>query len=288
MTEIVQRSAQVGDLEIAYLEAGEGRLVVLIHGFPDNAWTWDAQIEALAEAGYHVVAPFLRGYPPSGIPEDGDYSAAAVAADLDGLIAQLTDDKAFVAGHDFGSMAVYGALAEPAHRIERAVVLAVSHPAQFLRIIQHPELIHHSFHLWFLAHPLVGQVGAAQDDMALVDYLWKRWSGDLDDRDHMERVKRETLAQPGGLQAAVSYYPALLNTDGPGLAARLTDPIEVPMLAIYGADDPIPRVTAPGEDERYAGEYRRADVEGAHHFVHRAQPQEVSRLLIEWFDAAGS
>jgi pimeloyl-ACP methyl ester carboxylesterase len=217
MSEIKQDSVRVGGLEIGYLEAGEGPLVVLLHGFPDNAWTWEHQIPALAAAGHRVVAPFLRGYPPSEIPREPDYGAEALADDLNGLIAALSDEPACVAGHDFGAMAVYAALAEPEHRMARACVLAVSHPRHFARLIQHPELIQHGFHLWFLAHPLVGEIGAAVGDMALIDYLWKRWSGGHDDREHCRRVKRETLAQPGGLAAAVSYYRSFVG-NGPALA----------------------------------------------------------------------
>ena len=56
-------------LEFAYLEEGEGPLVLLLHGFPDTARTWSHQMPALAAAGYHAVAPYLRGYPPTEIPQ---------------------------------------------------------------------------------------------------------------------------------------------------------------------------------------------------------------------------
>lgn len=282
MTQIQERSVRVGQHELAYLEAGEGPLVVLVHGFPDNAWSFEYQIPALAAAGFRAVAPFLRGYPPSEIPAEPDFTAEALGSDLNGLIAALSDAKAFVAGHDFGAMAVYAALAQPEHRIARASVLAVSHPANFARLIQHPALIQHGFHIWFFAHPLVGEIGAVHNDMALIDYLWARWSGNHDDSAHAERVKRETLSKRGALAAAVSYYRSFVG-NGPALAERLRDPIEVPMLAIYGADDPVPQVLAPGEEARYGGEYRRADIADAHHFVHRHQPDAVNRLLIEWF-----
>ena len=58
-------------LNFAYLEKGGGPLVILLHGFPDNAHTWDQQITALADAGFRAVAPYLRGYYPTGIPHDG-------------------------------------------------------------------------------------------------------------------------------------------------------------------------------------------------------------------------
>jgi pimeloyl-ACP methyl ester carboxylesterase len=284
MTEIKTDSHRVNGIELAYLESGSGPLVVLLHGFPDNAWSWEYQRRALAGAGYRVVAPFLRGYPPSEIPAEPAYDALTLGADLNGLIEALGEGPARVAGHDFGAMAVYGALAQPGHRIERAAVLAVSHPAHFIRVVQHPALVHHGFHIWFLAHPGIGDVGAAHDDMALIDYLWRRWSGESDEREHVERVKRETLRRPGALTAALDYYRAMVGRDGrPGLAPEILQPIDVPMLAIYGADDPVPQVLAPGEEELYNALYQRVDVPGAHHFVHRAQPEAVTNLLVEWY-----
>src|SRR5947209_14591127 len=58
-------------IDFAALTAGDGPLVLLLHGFPDNAHTWDHQLGALAQAGYRAVAPFIRGYHPTGVPADG-------------------------------------------------------------------------------------------------------------------------------------------------------------------------------------------------------------------------
>jgi len=280
MTDIRTGTCRANGIEVAYLEAGSGPLVVLVHGFPDSAWTWEGQIPALADAGHRVVAPFLRGYPPSEIPARPQYDVLTLGADLIGLVEALGDEPARVVGHDFGAMAVYGALARSPRSIERAAVLAVSHPAQFVRVVQHPELIHHGFHIWFLAHRGVGDIGAAHDDLALIDYLWRHWSGDRDDTAHVERVKRDTLGRPGALTAALDYYRAMV---GEGIPEDVQKPIETPMLAIYGADDPVASVLAPGEEELYTGPYRRVDVPDARHFVHRDQPALVAELLLDWF-----
>ena len=79
-------------LEFAYLEQGEGPLVLLLHGFPDTAYSWSHQVPALAEAGYRTVAPYLRGYPPSEIPRDGFYDKGTLVADIAALIRALSGD----------------------------------------------------------------------------------------------------------------------------------------------------------------------------------------------------
>ena len=69
-------------LEFAYLEEGDGPLVLLLHGFPDSARSWSHQMRALAAADYRAVAPYLRGYPPSEIPRDGFYDKGTLVADI--------------------------------------------------------------------------------------------------------------------------------------------------------------------------------------------------------------
>ena len=92
-------------LKFAYLEQGEGQLVILLHGFPDTAHTWSHQMPALAAAGYRVVAPFLRGYPPTDIPQNGYYDKASLASDVVALIAALGGGRpVHLVGQDWGAI----------------------------------------------------------------------------------------------------------------------------------------------------------------------------------------
>src|SRR5215471_18863709 len=75
------RTVLANDLEFGIMEAGAGPLALCLHGFPDSAQTWRYLLPELAEAGFHAVAPFMRGYAPTGIPADGVYSIGALAAD---------------------------------------------------------------------------------------------------------------------------------------------------------------------------------------------------------------
>src|SRR5947209_18552057 len=101
-----QGTIRANGLEFAYVEQGDGPLVLLLHGFPDNALTWDRVAPVLADAGYRTVAPFMRGYPPTAQPADGRYDPAALAADIAGLVDALNGgEPAFVVGHDWGAIA---------------------------------------------------------------------------------------------------------------------------------------------------------------------------------------
>src|SRR5881396_3267060 len=113
-------SVQANGITFTYLEEGEGRLVLLLHGFPDNAATWDRVMPSLVDAGYRTVAPFMRGYPPTAIPSDARYDAAALADDVAGLVDALSPgEPAFVVGHDWGAMATCSAVALQPDKIRR-------------------------------------------------------------------------------------------------------------------------------------------------------------------------
>src|SRR5437588_12221587 len=110
-TDVKELSVEANGLRFSIIEGGDGPLVLLLHGFPDTAWTWSHVMPSLMAAGYRVVAPFMRGYPPTAIPSDGRYDPAALADDVAGLIDTLNDgEPGFVVGHDWGAMATYGAI----------------------------------------------------------------------------------------------------------------------------------------------------------------------------------
>src|SRR3954468_10647336 len=79
-------TVKANGIRFGYLEQGEGPLVLLLHGFPDNAWSYRRQLQVLSEAGYRAVAPFLRGYAPTDVPPDGRFDPATLGQDLHELI----------------------------------------------------------------------------------------------------------------------------------------------------------------------------------------------------------
>ena len=83
---MIRNRLRANGIEFAYLEEGNRPLVLLLHGFPDTAETRTHQMPALAAAGYRVVAPYLRGYPPTEIPRGGFFDKATLATDVAELI----------------------------------------------------------------------------------------------------------------------------------------------------------------------------------------------------------
>ncbi len=141
---------QANGVRFAYLEQGSGPLVMFMHGFPDNAWSYRKQLQVFADAGYRAVSPFLRGYAPTEIPADGVYDPIALGKDLEALIAALSDDgQARVVGMDWGGTSTFQALATAPSAIKAAVVMNTAHPITFSSIRKDPEAVRSIFHFYF-------------------------------------------------------------------------------------------------------------------------------------------
>ena len=274
-------------LDFAYLEQGSGPLVLLLHGFPDNARTWSHQMSALAAQGYRVVAPYLRGYLPTAIPEGGFFDKATHVADVVALIQALNGGKpCHLVGQDWGAIIGYGVLAAHPELVSRAVLMAVPHPGQVTKSLLDPKHIHRSFHWWFFQLADLPEKALLENDMAFIDYLWTYWTTEgYQDADHIRSVK-ETLKQPGVLTATLAYYRAMFDHSKAdpalsGLREAMTRAITVPTLALCGADD-LRAELMQEQSQYFLNEYAFKLIDHAGHFLHREQPQAVSQQIIDW------
>jgi pimeloyl-ACP methyl ester carboxylesterase len=259
-------------LRFAYLEQGAGPLVLLVHGFPDTAFTWDRTLPALAAAGYRAVAPFTRGYAPTEIPADGAYDSETLGKDLVALILALGADSAILVGHDWGASAAYAAAAMAPERVRLLVTLAVPHPRA---LAPTPSLIWKLRHFMTLRRP-----GAAERirraDLALIDELWRRWSPSWKEIPPTEtEAVKAAFREPGCLDAALGYYRA----QSVRLPAVHKLPIPVPSVSFAGEDD----IIAPRSFEKargcFTGSYEVVQMPGGH-FMHREHADHFHRELV--------
>ena len=281
---------EANDVTFAYLSAGPvgGPLALLLHGFPDTARTWRHLMPALADAGYHVVAPHLRGYAPTEVPSDGRYQTGALATDACALHEALGGGPdAVIVGHDWGAFATYGAAAHEPDRWRRVVAMAVPPAAALGMAFMDYEQIKRSFYIWFFQSPLA-EVAVPMDDLAFIDGLWADWSPGYDGTEDAAAVK-DSLRAPDNLSAAIGYYRAMFD---PGLhdpryaaaqdAGGLATP--QPTLYLHGLADGC--LAAPDEAAVLGslpaeGSQVRL-LEGAGHFLHLEQPDEVNRLVVDF------
>jgi epoxide hydrolase A/B len=126
MVTIAHRTIEANGLRIHFAEAGEGPVIVLCHGFPESWYSWRAQLQALAEAGYHAVAPDMRGYGRSGQPEELEkYTLPHLVGDMVAVLDALGADTAVIAGHDMGAQLAWRAALLRPDRFRAVIGLSV-------------------------------------------------------------------------------------------------------------------------------------------------------------------
>jgi pimeloyl-ACP methyl ester carboxylesterase len=288
--DLAEGRIEANGLLFAYLEAGpaDGPLALCLHGFPDSAWTWRHLLPELAGAGYRAVAPFLRGYAPTEVPEDGSYFIGNLVADNVALHEALGgDDRAVLIGHDWGAISAYGTIAFVPERWRRAVTFAVPPPGVFAAaFLTNYDQLKRSWYMFFFQTPLAEMVVAA-NDLAFVDRIWADWSPGFSSPDDLEYTK-QSLRDPANLGAAIGYYRASLGGNAPpaGISAEqaaAASPSKVPTLYLHGAIDGCAGVElAAGAEGHLAPESAVAIVDGAGHFLHLERPEEVNAQVLRF------
>src|SRR5262245_48089810 len=148
--ELREGSADVGDVSLHYVEAGDGPLVVLLQGFPEFWYGWRLQIRPLAEAGFRVVAPDMRGYNLSSRPKGVKaYDTDHLTADIRGLIQERGAESALLVGHDWGGSVAWATAMNHPEVVERLVILNAAHPRKLSQGLHHPGQLRKSWYFFF-------------------------------------------------------------------------------------------------------------------------------------------
>ena len=291
MASIEQRQVTANGVDFAYLSSGDGPLALCLHGFPDSAHTWRDLLPALAEAGYHAVAPFMRGYAPTSVPTDGRYQGGVLAQDAIALHEALGgDDRAVLIGHDHGAVAAHGAATAAPERWRRVVTLAVPPGGAMLTsILTNIDQLKRFWYMFFFQHPFADTIVPA-DDLAFIDRLWADWSPGFDGTADLDLLK-PSLRDPANLAAALGYYRAILSGIGvdPGLeelqAATGRMPPQ-PSLYLHGADDGCVGVEVARLAAAEAPDHVRIEIiDDAGHFLHRERPTVVNERILDHLTA---
>ena len=281
-------TTRANGIEFAYLAEGpaDGPLALCLHGFPDSAATWRHLLPRLAEAGFRAVAPWMRGYHPTGPAPDGRYQRGALAADALALHEALGgDERAVIVGHDWGAIATYGGVAAAPERWHRAVTIAVPPLAAAGAALTSYEQLRRSFYIFVFQTPLAEGVVAA-DDFSFIDKLWRDWSPGYDAAEDLTAVK-DALRPPDCLAAAIGYYRAMLQPDvlDPTLAdleAAAFQPMPVPTLYLHGDQDGAFRTDLSMVEQHLPEGSEVEEVPNTGHFLHLEDPGWVGKRVVEF------
>jgi pimeloyl-ACP methyl ester carboxylesterase len=280
--ELREGYADVGDITLHYVEAGEGPLVVLLHGFPEFWFGWRQQIAPLAAAGFRVVAPDTRGYNLSSKPDGvGAYAVDLLADDISGFIRELGAESATLVGHDWGGSIAWTVAMNHPEVVDRLAILNAAHPRRLQEGLHHPSQLRKSWYFFFFATPgLPEEVVEARD--------WHFFRHFLEDanppytQQEMDRYV-ESWSEPGASTGMINYYRASVR-ESPKKAKAAIHPISARTLVIWGERDSyLGAELAEPEHDDVPNLDRVERLPDASHWVHHDEAKRVNELLIDFF-----
>lgn len=268
-----------------------GPLVLLLHGFPELSRSWRHQLPALAQAGYRVVAPDLRGYGRTG--KKGPFDLATLSADVAGIVRALGREKAVVAGHDWGGAVAWGTAFYHPEVVDRLVVLNCPHPAVMaVEVATNPRQLLRSWYMFFFQLPWLPEWLLSRDRASFVARALRGGSfvRDAWPREELEPY-REAFSHRESAAAAIGYYRAGFRQ---ALAVRrraLEHPITAKTLILWGARDAFlgQELLRPDKLRAFFAPGNAAEVRlvpNAGHFVQNEAPDAVNAALLDWLGNA--
>jgi epoxide hydrolase 4 len=280
--EVEHHFADINGFKMHYVTAGEGPLLLMVHGFPEFWYSWRLQIPVLAKY-YKVVAPDLRGYNESGKPSGG-YDVKTLVSDLTALIDQLGYKDAVVMAHDWGGMLAWSLTIVEPERVNKLIMLNMPHPAVFTRnLLTNPAQLLRSWYVGFFQIPFLPEQVIALNNYQFIETAFRGMAVNKKafDREVLDAYKK-AIAKPGAKTAAVNYYRNLLRSWTQTDQAVLNRKIKVPTLMIWGEKD-----TALGKEttvgtEKYVEDFTIKYIPEASHWVQQEAPEKVNEYVLEW------
>jgi epoxide hydrolase 4 len=277
------REAVVNGVRLHYVEAGAGPLVVLLHGFPEFWYSWRQQIGPLVAAGFHVLAPDLRGYNLSDKPPGVHaYRVESLTADVAGLIRHVGESSAAVIGHDWGGVLAWLLPLHHPEIVQKRIILNAPHPAALRRELHRGiGQLARSWYIFFFQLPLLPEALMRAGDFALLRRMLTRQPirPGAFTTDDVARY-RQALAQPGALTAAINWYRAAFRC--PPQPEVDDVPCAVPTLLIWGQRDAYLGSRLTEGLEQWAPNLRMERIPNASHWVQNDAPERVNELMIEF------
>jgi len=284
MVKVTTQRIDANGLSFEVDEAGEGDSVaVLLHGFPESRFSWRYQIPLLADLGWRVIAPDLRGYGRSSRPTGkAAYAVDNLVDDVAGLFDAVGARRRLLIGHDWGAMVAWVFAIQARLPIDGLVIMNVPHPAVFARVMRtSPRQWLRSWYVAFFQLPGLPEAGAiARGAKAIAD----AFTGMAVDKSRfppeVTDVYRQNALIPGAMTAMINYYRA--NGD---IASRFGDgspQIQVPTLMVWGEEDAALGIECTQGYEALVKDFTLVRLPGVSHWVQQEAPERVNAALTDW------
>lgn len=260
----------------------DGRLAILVHGYPDSPWTWRHLGPKLGDAGFRAVAPFLRGYGPTGLAPDDRYLISDIASDLVAIRDELgAGTEAALIGHDWGAVAVWEIASSSPESFGSKVAMAVPPPSVLIDVWKTsaslPVGLRQLKMSWYF---LLNQFSYAEKLQGrMIPRLWRDWSPGYRAGEDLARVF-EALPDRPRRRAALKYYRDNLRG---GIAALAGISPKSAVLYLHGTTDGCGQVELGrfAEPDLPPGSRFEA-IQGVGHFLQLEDPATVNDLVLDW------
>ena len=263
----------------------DGQPILLLHGFPEFWYGWRKQIPVLAEAGYRVIVPDLRGYNLSDKPKGvKSYRMQVLVADILGLIDALGYQSVNLVGHDWGAMVGWVLAIQYPERLQKLGILNAPHPDVMMRFLRRgdPEQLRRSWYFFPFQIPWLPEYLLRQND-------WRRLVLALQGSSKIHSFTNEDIieykgawSQPGAITAMLNWYRAARY-----IPALLKDTrVKVPTLLIWGMEDVALSHRMARLSMDYCEEGKLVLFEDATHWVQHDEAENVTKLLLEFVEQA--
>ncbi|MEQ9667899.1 alpha/beta fold hydrolase [Coleofasciculus sp. G2-EDA-02] len=268
-------------VKLHYVTQGEGKLMLMLHGFPEFWYSWRHQIPEFAK-DYKVVALDLRGYNDSDKPKDlSAYRITELVNDIKGVIQGLGDESCVLVGHDWGGMiAWYVAYTYP-ELVDKLIVLNIPHPAKFTQALRsNPQQLLRSWYVFLFQLPLLPELLLQWDDYQLIASSFIDMAIDKSAFSEADlNAYKDAAAKRGAITAMLNYYR---NAFSGLFNQNQWDILQIPTLMIWGEND-----TALGKEltyntKDYVQYFQIRYIPNCSHWVQQEQPQLVNQYMGEF------
>lgn len=259
-----------------------GRLALCLHGFPELHYSWRHQMPLLAQMGYRVWAPNMRGYGGTTRPKGKKaYRLDNLTQDVATLIDASGAKDVTLIAHDWGAIVAWQFAIQQVRPLTRLVIMNVPHPKCAQRELLHWRQLKKSWYIFFFQLPGIPERLLGRDDGERIGSLFRRTAVNKEQFGREEsEVYRRAAAQEGALTAMLNYYRALVQT----LDIRQIGEgkVHVPTLMLWGEQDVAIDIHTLDGTEDYVDDLVIRRFPDASHWVQQDVPDKVNAALMEW------
>lgn len=279
------RFVEANGFRFAVDEEGEGdHLALCLHGFPESRFSWRFQMPVLAQMGYRVWAPDLRGYGETEPKPKAmkDYLIDRLMEDVGALIDASGAKKVTLIGHDWGAGLAWAFAANRVRPLERLVIMNVPHPAVMAAQLRTNKAQRKkSWYMFFFQLPGVPEWTLTANDGRAIRRAFFDMAQDKTNfgPEVLERYAKDAQ-RPGAIRGMVNWYRAALRLQGK--MAGPWDVIETPTLIVWGEEDAALGIELLDGTEEYVRNLTIRRLPGVSHWVQQEAPQKVNPILRAW------